>query len=902
LPRRVSLPTYPFQRARYWPQSAVAGGDLGAAGLAAADHPLLGAELASPGGESIAFTGRLSLASHGWLADHAVGGTALLPGAACVELALRAGRELGAGMIEELVQEAPLVLAESGAVRIQLRLGEADGEGRRKLTIHSRPDEVGGRDGEWARNVAATLAPQAPDASAEPIGAWPPPGAEPVDVEHLYERIADSGVEYGPGFRGLTAAWRREDALFAEVSLPQGREGAGRFEIHPALLDAALHTWFLAGESALSLPFAWNGVVRGDGNAAGPLRVRATPAGEGRFSLLAEDSSGAPVLSIEALAMRPLEKGVLPSRRDDLFAVEWVAAPPAEGADGCAPGSELWRCELEVSGYPAAAARHAACRALAAVQGWLGEEHEDGARLVVLTRGAVAVEAGESPDLAASVVWGLLRSAQAERPGAFVLFDSDGTEASEAALGAALASGEPQLAIRAGRVLAPRLRRVDAPLASAERRFEPGGTALVTGGTGVLGALVARRLAERGIGHLILASRSGPRAAGAAELVAELERHGAGVTLAACDAADRTALESLLASVGEEHPLRVVVHAAGALDDGVVDALTPGRRAAVFRPKVDGAWNLHDLTRDLDLTDFVLFSSVASVLGSPGQANYAAANSFLDALAARRRAEGLPGTAIAWGFWERATGMTGHLSDVDRARIGRMGLLGIDDECGLELFEAATGVPDALLVAAPLEMTRLRAQARAGALPPIFAGLISGLAPRSARPRGSLGDVEEGEREKFARELVRAEAASVLGHSSGAAVAADRSFRELGFDSLMAVELRNRLQVATGLRLSSTLAFDHPNPAAVAGHLCALSSEVRTPRASIDAEFDRIESQLASGDDDQRMHVLARLQALVAKASLDGDREAGGEEDHRDLESASDDEVIQLIEEEFGSA
>jgi len=892
----AELPTYAFQRRRYWIDSVRR--STAGQGPDAGEHPLLGAAVPIAGGDEWLFTGRISLGSQAWLADHVVGGTALLPGAAFVEMALWAGREVGAARIEELVQEAPLVLPESGAVQVQLSLGAADGEGRRALVFHSRVEETGDAAGEWTRNASGALLPRVGAFAEDDPGAWPPAGAEPIDVERFYERLAETGFEYGPAFQGMRAAWSRDAELFAEVELDDS--GGPGFEIHPALLDAALHTGFLAPGPGDRLPFAWSGVELGA--AARALRVRVTPGEEGGFSIAATDASGAAALSVESLAMRPLDRAQLRPRRDGLLRLRWGEAQAAADAAVDASGSELWRCELEASGYPAAAARHAACRALAAVQGWLGEEHVEGARLVVLTRGAVTVEPGEVPDLAASVVWGLLRSAQAERPGAFVLVDGDGTDVSEAALGTALASGEPQLAIRAGRVLAPRLGRIEAAPGASERRFDPEGAALITGGTGVLGSLIARRLAERGVRRLILTSRSGPGAAGAAERAAELERLGAEVTLAACDAADRGALESLLASIGEETPLRVVVHAAGALDDGVVDSLTPERISTVFRPKVEGAWNLHELTRGLDLTDFVLFSSVASVLGSPGQANYAAANSFLDALAARRRAEGLPGTAIAWGFWARATGMTSRLSDADRARIERFGLLGIDDELGLELFEAATRAADPLLVAAPLESGRLRAQAASGTLPPIFAGLVPASGPRGARPRRSLGEVPEGDREKAARELVRAEAAAVLGHPSGAAVAADRSFRELGFDSLMAVELRNRLRAATGLRLPSTLAFDHPSPAAVAAHLCALAAESGAPHGSIDAEFDRIESLLASGDDDQRMHVLARLQSLVAKASLDGDGEAGGEDDHRDLESASDDEVIQLIEDEFGSA
>ncbi len=848
----LSLPTYAFQRRRYW----AADGQAGRAG----DHPLLEATLPVAERDELLLDGRASLHANPWLAGHAVGGFALLPGAAGVELALRAGREAGAPLLEELIQEAPLLLPEAGALRIQLRLGEADEDGRRRLALHSRLEGEADPPHEWVRNATATLAPAGGEARQGPIGEWPPLDAEAVEIADFYERLGDAGFEYGPAFRGLSAAWRRGGEIFAEVRLPPEAEGRG-FQLHPALLDAALHGWFLAEGSARCLPFAWAGVALGDGDPSGALRVRLVASGEDRFSLRAEDPSGSPVISVDELVMRPASGELLSPAREALFAVEWREVPAGEG--GTPPGSELWRCELEVSGYPASAARHAAARTLAAAQGWLAEEHEEGARLVVLTRGAVATGDGETPDLAASVVWGLLRSAQAERPDTFVLVDSDGSELSEAALGAALAGGEPQLALREGRALAPRLRRAGAP-PPARRRTSPDDTALITGGTGTLGALFARRLAERGVRHLVLASRSGDAAPGAGALRAELEALGARVTVAACDAADREALARLLVALDGEPPLRVVIHAAGLLDDGLIETLDPQRLATVFRSKVDGAWNLHELTRDLELEEFVLFSSVASVLGSPGQAGYAAANSFLDALAARRRREGLPGTAIAWGYWERATGMTSHLGASGRARIARAGLRGIGDEQGVALFEAALAAAEPLLLAAPLDRAALRERARAGELPAILGGLFRGIATSPKAKAVRLAELPEDEREAVARELVALEVAAILGHGSASAVAAERSFRDLGFDSLMAVELRNRLAAVTGLRFASTLAFDHPSVAATAAHLC----------------------RLTGGD-----------RAFPAD---DATLEEHGER-HLDLDSVSDDEVIRLIEEEFGA-
>ncbi len=853
----VSLPTYAFQRRRYWAASAPAAGP--------ADHPIVETALPIAERDEWLLDGCLSRRAHPWLADHAVDEDALLPGAACVELALRAGREAGAPLLEELVQQAPLLLPESGELRVQVRVGPAGEDGGRQLSIHSRVEADGAEPGEWARNAGGALAVAGRAAPQGSIGEWPQPDAERLATGDLYSRLADAGFEYGPAFQGLVAAWRRGKELFAEVELP-AEAGDRRFELHPALLDAALHPWFLVAGLDRNLPFAWSEVALGAGDASGPLRVRLAPTGEDRFSLRAEDRAGALVVSVGRLVMRPVGSGPLAgSRRDDLFALRWEEAPPAQGAVE-PPGSELWRCELEVSGYPACAARHAAARTLAAAQGWLAEEHESGARLAVLTRGAVAAGPDEVPDLAASVAWGLLRSAQAERPGSFVLVDSDGSAASEAALGTVLSGGEPQVALRAGRVLAPRLRRAEASPSPGER-FAPDATALITGGTGALGSLFARRLAARGVGRLILAGRAGARAAGAAQLRAELEGLGAEVTIAACDVADRESLRELIDGIDGERPLRIVVHAAGVLDDGVLDSLTPRRFEAVFRPKVEGAWNLHELTRGLDLDEFVLFSSIASLIGSPGQANYAAANSFLDALAVRRRREGLPGTAIAWGFWGRTGAMTAHLSAGDRSRIARSGLLEIDDERGIGLFEAALASAEPLLLAAPIDRAVLRERAGAGALQPLFAGLVRGTSSRRDVGASRLDALPEAERERVARRLVRAATATVLGHASPAAVGMDRPFRDLGFDSLMAVELRNRLAEATGLALASTLAFDHPSAAAVAARLCELAS--------------------AAGASPPENGVAAI--------------EPAEEPRHLDLESASDEEVMRLIEEEFGA-
>ncbi|MET8544882.1 SDR family NAD(P)-dependent oxidoreductase, partial [Kitasatospora sp. NPDC004799] len=347
--------------------------------------------------------------------------------------------------------------------------------------------------------------------------------------------------------------------------------------------------------------------------------------------------------------------------------------------------------------------------------------------------------------------------------------------------------------------------------------LDAAGTVLITGGTGTLGGLVARHLvAERGVRHLVLVSRRG----GGEALREELAALGAEVTVAACDAADREALAAVLDAIPAEHPLTAVVHAAGVLDDAVVESLTPERLAAVWEPKARAAWNLHDLTRRRDLTAFVLFSSAAGTLGSPGQANYAAANTFLDALAVHRRALGLPATSLAWGYWAEASGMTGHLTGADQDRLTRAGVVPLATDHALSLFDAALATDRAALLPVRLDLSVL---AGAPAAPTALKGLVSRTAARRPARPGAIADrlraLPEAERLRAALDLVTADTAAVLGHREPGAVRDRQPFKDLGFDSLTSVELRNRLNTATGLRLPATVTFDHPTPRQLAEHL-----------------------------------------------------------------------------------
>ncbi|MFE2729161.1 SDR family NAD(P)-dependent oxidoreductase, partial [Kitasatospora sp. NPDC059327] len=1188
----IDLPTYPFQRERFW-LTPPAAADPRTAGLDSAEHPLLSAFLPLADSDELVLTGRIGLADHPWLADHAVWDTPLLPGTALVELALHAGRRLGCEHLEELTLQTPLLLPADDAVRVQIRVGAPEDDDRRTFSIHSRPER---QDAPWTRHATGVLATGA-ERPAPDLAPWPPAGAVPLDVADLYPRLAEDGLGYGPAFQGLRALWRQGDDLLAEVRLPREQhDAAGRFGLHPALLDAALHAAAAASPGEVRLPFSWSGVTL-HATGATELRVRLTPTGPDRLALAVTDASGTPVARVASLASRPVDREQVRAARDGganpLLRVEWAELPASPGApagrrvllgadrlgladalplggypdraalaEDIAAGATVPEAVLVTCAGPAgpdtpAAVRAAAEHLLAIVRDWLADDRFAASRLVLLTRGAVAAAPGEHVhDLVHAPLWGLLRSAQTEHPGRFVLLDLDGrTPAPAAVLAGALdraaAGDEPQLALRDGALLAPRLvraaggrlleppadtphwrldttakgtlenlallphpaaaaplgpgqvrmavraagmnfrdvllglgmvdqdvmggeaagvvletapdvtgfapgdrvmgmvpgsfgpfavvdhrllvplpagwtytegasvpiafltayyglvdlaglapgesvlihaatggvgiaaiqlarhlgaevfttaspakwetlralglpedriassrsldfehrvreatggRGVDVVLNSLANEFvdaslrlvtdggrfvemgktdirdaaevtaahpgtsylwfdlieagydrigrmtaelmplfasgalrpvpartwdvrratdafrfmsqarhigkvvltmpagpDPDGTVLITGGTGALGALVARHLVtDHGAKHLLLLGRRGPEAPGATELTAELTALGARVTITACDTADREDLAHAIADIPAAHPLTTVVHAAGVLDDAVITSLTPTQLATVLRPKVDAAWHLHELTRDADLGAFVLFSSSAAVLGGPGQANYAAANTFLDALAQHRRAAGLPGQSIAWGLWERASGMTGHLEAADLTRLRRSGVSPLADAEGLAMFSAALHADHTLPVAMKLDVAAARAAFRNGSVPPLLRRLVGGPGRPtvSAAPAGGdsaparrLAALPPAERARALLELVRANAAVVLGHATDEAIRPDRAFKQLGFDSLTAVELRNRLNAATGLKLPATLVFDHPTPDELAGWL-----------------------------------------------------------------------------------
>ncbi|MGO8770367.1 SDR family NAD(P)-dependent oxidoreductase [Mycobacterium sp.] len=444
-----------------------------------------------------------------------------------------------------------------------------------------------------------------------------------------------------------------------------------------------------------------------------------------------------------------------------------------------------------------------------------------------------------------------------------------------------------------------------------------GGTALITGGTGMAGSALARHLVDRyGVPHVMLVSRSGEQADGIADLAAELRNNGTLVSVVACDAGDRDALAAALAGVPSRYPLRGVFHAAGVLDDGLIASLTPDRLDTVLRAKVDGAWNLHELTQELELSAFVVFSSMAGIVGAPGQGNYAAANSFLDGLAAYRRARGLPGLSVAWGLWEQPSAMTRHLEDRDRARMRRVGLAPLPTQRALALLDDAMLADRSMLVAARLDAAGL---ARDGAeLPPILSGLAARRARRVIAEAGSAastsglrarmqGLTPEQRHREFV-DLVCSNAATVLGHGA-ADVGADSAFQDLGFDSLTAVELRNRLKTATGLTLSPTVIFDHPTPAALAEHLdtqLATSAPAATDDASGRmARFNDVARELETLIDqpgwsaDEKMRMNTRVQTLLSTL-IKVDAELEPAELYDDINSATESELFAILDEEAG--
>jgi acyl transferase domain-containing protein/surfactin synthase thioesterase subunit/acyl carrier protein len=911
-PRAVSLPTYPFQRKRFWLEPPQPAGDATASGLSELSHPLLGAKIEFPGDQRLQLTGRLSRSGHPWLAGHSILGEAVVPSAAFVEIGLAAATAAAAGEVEEIEIETPLSLPESGAVQIRACIGEPGDDGRRSLSVYSRPEgEPDDPEPQWwTLHASGSLGAGASSGPATvSIGdAWPPAGAEALDIELVYDRLAEAGFEYGAAFRCLRAAWRKGGELFVEVASGEEEADPTGFGIHPALLEsavrAALELGAGGGVAGPSLPAVWRG-IRLAKPSANALRVKVSGEGD-ELGLAAFDEAGEAVLSVGSLQAREVDRAQLEAarRRQSFYEIGWSALEQASGAgegrvailgegdygeleadrypdfgalieaiEGGAPAPENVLVSFG-SGQPpgpglAGEARGLAQRALELLKNWLAAVSLGGTRLTFLTRGGVGATEGDRPGLALAPLWGLVHSASSEHGGRFALVDVDGSTGSWQALSAALGSGavEPQLAIRSGEIMAPRMARAEiAEAASEGQEFDPDRTVLITGGLTGIGAAVARHLAgKHGVRHLLLPGPQGMEAGGADGLVAELAGLGAEATVTACDVSDRAQLEALLEAVPRERPLGAVIHADAALDNGVLDSLDAERLERVLRPKVDAGWHLHELTKDRDLSQFVLFSSVAGLIGRAGQANQNAATVFLDALAAYRQVHGLPGTSIAWGEWVDDTAQIDSLSDADRARFERSGLVPTLPQVGLELFDRACAAGAPLLVPVTIERAVLRSYAEIGVLPAILSGLVGSSVGRAADTgslQARLEGAPEDQHEEIVLDLVRGHIAKMLGYGANDEVGPDLVLQELGFDSLGVVELRNYLTASTGVSLPVLALADHPTPAGIAQYLLTQINDGSGEAASEDVP--------GGGDAHRGVSFMSLLDEAREKSDLSG--------------------------------
>lgn len=1168
-PHRVDLPTYAFQRRRYWRAGDGSAGDLAAVGLRRTGHPILGAAVQSAHDGEWLLTGRVSRATQPWILGHTVLDRVVVPGTAFIEMALYAGARAGLPVVEELVLEAPLQLEDDSPFEIQVTVS-GDDDARRHVSIYSRPVE-GDAEGRWTRHATGTLIrdDQSSMTSELLCGSWPPAGAETVDADSLYEQLQARGLAYGASFQLVKAAWRHGSALLAEVALdPDTAAEASRYVVPPTLLDACFHT---AGATAMSdfpegtvlLPFSFAGVrVARDGVAA--VRVVLTAPTPNTLRLEAVDATGTPVVSIDMLSARQFDGSQLTAKSNaagELFATDWMAVAPTPDPRDV---RDVHSANLDANTTPADLAGNAEPPQLgvlhvvndvssiestvAMLQDWLGREQLGHSRLAIVTRGAVAPTPGEKPDPAGAAVWGLVRSAQSEHPGVFLLVDSD--EPDVLPWPELLSAGEDQIAMRAGRMYAPRLipQRatrdlvvpehsrwhldskphatldelgfVDSPHASASlgpnevrialraaglnfrdvliamdhypgeasiggegagvvlevgeqvtslapgdrvmglipnafgpvgvtdhrlliriparwsfsqaaavptifltayyalvdlAEIKPGervlihaaaggvgtaacalaqyigavvyataspakweqlrklgieesrisssrdlaflerfaaetrgagvdvvldslagefvdaslallprggrfiemgktdvrdadqvgvtcpgvryrafdlheagaeriqtmltelvalfdsgdlilppitafdvrqavdafryvrdarhvgkviltipqglqldGTVLITGGTGALGTHVSRHLALRGARRLLLTSRGGLSAPGAADLVQELASLGCEVSVVACDVSDRTQVANLIAAIPGEHPLTAVIHAAGVVEDATIEAMTPAQIEQVFAAKASSARHLDELTRESELSRFVLFSSASGIFGGGGQGNYAAANAYLDALAQCRQLCGVPAQSLAWGMWDGPEGMASALGDSDRSRLARLGVAPLRPEDGLALLDAADALGRAVLVPMRVDMTSVRSLAAEGTLPALLRGLVRGGQPHG----GSLtllrrfAETAADEREALVLREIRGQIATILGYPTADAIDPEMTVKDLEFDSLDAIELRNRLTIVTGIRLPATVTVDHPTPLELARIVAAYLSGV----------------------------------------------------------------------------
>jgi polyene macrolide polyketide synthase len=897
--QRVPLPTYPFQRQRYWlpePKRASAPAAVRVPGHPGR-FPLTGHRQALPDG-SYHHVIAIDLHAFPWLADHRVYDQVFVPGTFYVAALLAAGAEHW--------PRQPICLEQVHFIKA-LAISDAVDREHDPLQLHMLLTPLPDRDGfrvtlstPVAEEGAGEAAPVTWRQHAEGIvRPWSQPAEarEPLDhvrarygdlgsAQPIFDELAAIGVDWGPRWRWVRAYGKGpvEGSFLGWLQVPDGMSGDVA-PLHPALVDNALGL-FMGGWKPLEpdpvawLPLSFERMVW----YGGPVEqafceqvpaARADDAATGGASEIRKshlalwDQGGRLLATIDGFIVKRAPKSAFLQADDyaarSLHEVSWqpidsfatalnvpdatlvgtwlvLAAAPAEQNPASAVVAALRSAGVRVvqgtlgdddtwSTGPLAGAivlwdgrgqagmpervEALTSQALRQLQRWL-DASAGPARLVWLTRRATAPNACE--DLASAPLWGLARTFRAEHPRHPLLcIDLDIAEAASslpATLVWALDAQEFEVALRAGSVLTPRLVRAAATHAEP-RPLAREGTILITGGLGALGRQVAVHLAKRGAGHLLLVSRRGADTPHPSELVASLKALGARVTIAACNLADFEATRALLASVPAAYPLRGVIHTAGVLDDGILTEQTAERFARVLLPKVRGAWNLHLLTEKEKLDFFVLFSSAAGVLGTPGQSNYAAANVFLDALAQHRTARSLPAQSLAWGAW-LGEGMAAQLSEADQRRLGRQGLLALPVDEGLAILDQAMSREDALLVPVRLELGALRRfwESAASPMPPLWRALVRAPSEQSAAGAASWVDrirpLSAPERRELLLELVRSEVAKIMEMGATSDVPLGLPLTAVGLDSLMAIELRNRLAALTQILLPATLLLEYP--------------------------------------------------------------------------------------------
>ncbi|PLB34856.1 type I polyketide synthase [Aspergillus candidus] len=883
--RFVDLPVYAFQRQRYWlpytpllPVTSMGAvteqaqeRTSGVFGGSRLGHEMIFNATSIPGTGTIICSGYLSTARQLWLRDHIIGGQSLVPASAFTELALRAAQEcaerseISSLILDEMIVIASLDLSsaedeeqgEPGEVEIQVLIGESQPEdaatqNQRTVDVYSRPRGVATQH-EWTQHATGTfqLISQ-PNPSQESFinGTDPTKAESDVNISEAYAVLSGAGLTYGPSFQGVRAIWRLHDNdLLVQIDPPQDQSQMSTSILHPAVLDAALHASTLASAEKVAsgdirLPFSFRGIQVFEAvGASSPILARIHHIGENSFSMTMTDhSSGVVLAKISEVQLRTWQPTVAGG---DLYRLEWIDFASKPTTSTTTDKIVRFESSHDVDATAVSKAVHEGlAEALHAVHEWRADKSPaaDEVRLVFVTERATSTGGNSDIDLVAAAVWGFVRSAQAEFGGARVaLIDLDGSSESEEALTAALVSREEIVAVHGGKTMIPRLGKqpsvTEPPQAMS---LDVSGTVLITGGTGGLGAMLSRDIVHaHGAKSLLLVSRSGIEATGARELYDELRSANAAVRVEACDVSDRAQLAALLDNHNHHQypPITTVIHCAGVVSDAFLGSQTPERVSSVLRPKVDAAWNLHDLVPDT-VRSFVLFSSYVSVLGNEGQAAYSAGNAFLDALARFRVARGLPALSLAWGPWANDAGMAaGSKLDAIPPRIANA--RPFTDQQGLSLLYRAlhmqaTNPSEPVLLplllrgpfplvpsAGPAYKTKTNAKRESGS---------------SAVWRRNIAAVPSENRHDTLLGLVRDEIAAVLGYQ-GQDMLPDQRLDDLGFDSFTSVMLTNRLRVLTGLSyLPVTLALDYDTTTALVEYL--LPRIEAEPQPEVDTDSD----------------------------------------------------------------